>query len=89
MEAVIHFLQCCVFDVFLSARFQQLFEIFGALRLHFGFHFDSFLRAPGLGKNSSKCVSVINFEGLAPPDGAFLEVLSAGAFGGWCFGGFL
>ena len=42
------------------------FVILSALRLHFGFHFDSLWGALGLWKNSWKCVTVINFRGLTP-----------------------
>ena len=38
-----------------------------ALSLHFGSHFHSVLGALGLSKNSSKCVTVVTFQGLAPP----------------------
>ena len=37
-----------------------------AQRLHFCSHFDSFLGALGVLKNSEKCVRVVNFRGLTP-----------------------
>ena len=43
-----------------------IFVILSAQRLHCGSHFESFLGALGLFKNSWKCVSVVNFRGLTP-----------------------
>ena len=43
-----------------------IFVILSAQKLHCGSHFDSFLGALGLFKNSWKCVSVVNFRGLTP-----------------------
>ena len=59
----------CVFFVwsfFLECSRFWIFVFLDAQRLHFGFHFDSFLGALGVLRNSYKCVTIVNFRGLTP-----------------------
>ena len=64
-QAVTPFFRVVVL-LFFSECFFLILVILSAQRLHFGIHFDTFLGALGLFKNSWKCVSVINFRGLTP-----------------------
>jgi hypothetical protein len=48
-----------------------IFVTLTAQRLDLGSYVDSFLGAMALWLNCSKCVTVIDFRGLAPPDEVF------------------
>jgi hypothetical protein len=63
---------------FFACSFFLIFVILGALRLYVGSHFDSLLGARGLWKNSWKCVTVINFRGLAPSRRSLFAGLDCG-----------
>ena len=60
-----------IFLMFFERSVLEIFRDFGHLRLHFGSHFDDFLREMSFRKNSWKCVTVINFRGLTPPKWSF------------------
>ena len=59
--------------VFFECSRFGIFELLDARRLHFSSHFDSFLGALGVLKNRQKCVSVVNFRGLASSECDFFE----------------
>ena len=61
-----HFLRSHELAVFFEYSGFWIFVLLTTQRLHFGFHFDSFLGALGSLKNSWKCVTVVNFRGLTP-----------------------
>ena len=63
------------FAVCLECSLFLILVILSVHRLHFGIHFDTFLGALGLFKNSWKCVSVINFRGLTPSGQSLLAGL--------------
>ena len=57
---LVFFLECSFFS--------DVFEILGDQRLHFGRFFGTFLETLGHWKNSSKCVTISKFRGLARPN---------------------
>ena len=60
-----HVLQCC-FSMFFWVPIFLIFWDLGCPEAPFWLHFDSFLGALGLWKNSWKCVTIVKFRGLAP-----------------------
>ena len=75
--------------MFFECSLLEIFGDFGHLRLHFGSHFDDFLREMSFRKNSWKCVTIINFRGLTPPKWSFFASPNDGTLWGWVFMRFL